>query len=58
MTAATTALRQSGQGAIVDLVTFGSFVAALLILYYRRLKEPYVVGIAAVAGIALFRFHG
>jgi chromate transporter len=58
MTAATIALRQSGQGAIVDLVTFGIFVAALVILYYRRLKEPYVVGIAAAAGLTLFRFHG
>jgi chromate transporter len=58
LTAAAGALRQPGQGAIVDGITIGIFLVALVILYLRKLKEPYVVGLAAVAGLALFRFHG
>jgi chromate transporter len=50
-------LKQPAEGAIVDLTTVAIFAAALLILYFRKLKEPYVVGVAAVAGIVLFRFH-
>ena len=55
---AATALRQPGQGAIVDAVTAAIFLAALVILYLKKLKEPYVIGLAAVAGLLLFRFHG
>ena len=58
LTGAATALRQPGQGALVDLITVAIFLAALVILSFRKLKEPYVVGLAAVAGLALFRFHG
>jgi chromate transporter len=43
-----------GQGAIVDLVTVAIFALALVVLYFRKLKEPYVVGIAGVAGLLLF----
>jgi chromate transporter len=55
---AAAALRQPGQGALVDLITVIIFLVALVILYLKKLKEPYVVGLAAVAGLALFRFHG
>jgi chromate transporter len=44
-----------GQGAIVDIVTVVIFLAALVILYFKKLKEPYVVAIAALAGLVLFR---
>jgi chromate transporter len=47
-----------GQGAIVDLIAVAIFLTALVILYFRKLKEPYVVGLAAAAGLLLFRFHG
>lgn len=47
-----------GEGALVDFITAAIFLAALVILYFRKLKEPYVVGLAAAAGLALFRFHG
>jgi hypothetical protein len=30
------------------------FAAALLILYVRKLKEPYVVGLAGLAGLLLY----
>jgi len=43
--AASSTLREPGQGAIVDAVTVAIFLVALLILYLRKLKEPYVVGI-------------
>lgn len=52
------ALHQPGQGAIVNLTTAGIFLVALVILYLKKLKEPYVVGLAAVAGLALYRFAG
>jgi chromate transporter len=55
---AAAALRQPGQGALVDAITVAIFLVALVILYLRKLKEPYVVGLAAAAGLALFRFHG
>jgi len=40
-----------GQGAIVDVVTAVVFLAALVILYFRKLKEPYVIGLAGVVGL-------
>src|SRR5439155_8376454 len=43
-----------GQGAIIDLVTIGIFLLALVILYFRKLKEPYVIGLAGIAGLLLF----
>lgn len=54
---AAAALRQPGQGALVDAVTVAIFLVALMILYLRKLKEPYVVGLAAVAGLLLFRLR-
>jgi chromate transporter len=44
-----------GQGAILDLVTVGIFAAALVVLYFKRLKEPYVVGLAGLVGVLVFR---
>lgn len=44
-----------GFGAITDVMTIGIFVAALLLLYFKVLKEPYVVGLAAVAGLLFFQ---
>ena len=43
-----------GQGAIVDVTTGVIFAAALAVLYPRKLKEPYVVALAAVAGLLLY----
>src|SRR5712691_3062225 len=40
-----------GQGAIVDVVTAIVFVVALAVLYFRKLKEPYVIGLAGVVGL-------
>jgi chromate transporter len=45
-----------GEGALVDLVTAGVFGAALVVLYFKKLKEPYVVGLAGLVGILIF--HG
>jgi chromate transporter len=57
LSGAMAAVRQPGQGALVDWITVLIFLIALVVLYYRKLKEPYVVGLAAIAGLALFRFH-
>jgi len=43
-----------GRGAITDVWTVVIFAAALLILYVRKLKEPYVVGLAGLAGLLLY----
>jgi len=40
-----------GQGAIVDVVTAAVFLAALATLYFKKLKEPYVIGLAGVVGL-------
>jgi chromate transporter len=40
-----------GQGAIRDVVTAAIFVAALGILYFKKLKEPYVIGLAGLVGL-------
>jgi chromate transporter len=45
-----------GEGAILDLITGAIFVAALAVLYFKKLKEPYVVGLAGLIGILVF--HG
>jgi chromate transporter len=45
-----------GEGAILDLITGGIFVAALAVLYFKKLKEPYVVGLAGLIGA--LAFHG
>jgi chromate transporter len=45
-----------GHGAIIDAVTAGIFLAALLVLYFKKLKEPYVIGLAGIVGLILF--HG
>src|SRR5207248_6028950 len=42
-----------GQGAILDVWTAAIFVAALAVLFFRKLKEPYVIGLAGVAGLLL-----
>lgn len=44
-----------GQGAITDVVTIALFLAALVVLFFKRLKEPYVIGIAGLVGLLLFR---
>lgn len=44
-----------GQGALVDPVTLFIFLAALVILYFRKLGEPYVIALAAIAGLIFFR---
>jgi chromate transporter len=44
-----------GQGAITDVATVLVFLVALPVLYFKKLKEPYVVGLAAVVGLILFR---
>lgn len=45
-----------GQGAVIDLITAGVFLIALVVLYFQKLKEPWVIGLAAVVG--LVSFHG
>jgi chromate transporter len=40
-----------GQGAILDVVTAVVFLVALAVLYFKKLKEPYVIGLAAVVGL-------
>lgn len=44
-----------GHGAIIDVVTVGIFLSALLVLYFKILKEPYVIGLAGVVGLILFQ---
>jgi chromate transporter len=44
-----------GEGALVDVWTAVIFVAALVILYFKKLKEPYIVGLAGIAGLILVR---
>jgi chromate transporter len=43
-----------GHGAIFDTVTAGIFLSALLVLYFKKLKEPYVIGLAGIVGLILF----
>lgn len=43
-----------GHQAITDVVTVLIFMTALAILYLKKLKEPYVVGLAGLAGLLLF----
>jgi chromate transporter len=45
-----------GQGAITDVATVLIFASALIVLYLKKLKEPYVIGLAGIAGLVLF--HG
>jgi chromate transporter len=45
-----------GEGAILDVVTGGIFLAALAVLYFKKLREPYVVGLAGIVGVVMF--HG
>jgi chromate transporter len=45
-----------GEGAFVDVVTAAIFAAALVVLYFKKLKEPYVVGLAGLIGVLVF--HG
>jgi chromate transporter len=40
-----------GEGAILDIVTAVVFLAALVVLYFKKLKEPYVIGLAGVVGL-------
>jgi chromate transporter len=40
-----------GQGAILDIVTALVFLAALAVLYFKKLKEPYVIGLAGIVGL-------
>ena len=40
-----------GQGAILDVVTAAVFLVALTVLYFKKLKEPYVIGLAGVVGL-------
>jgi chromate transporter len=44
-----------GKGAVTDGWTVGIFAAALVVLYFKKLKEPYVVGLAGIAGLVLYR---
>lgn len=44
-----------GEGAILDLVTGAIFAAALVVLHLKKLKEPYVVGLAGLVGVLVFR---
>jgi chromate transporter len=43
-----------GHQAITDVVTVAIFGVALLILSFKKLKEPYVVGVAGLAGLLLY----
>jgi chromate transporter len=43
-----------GSRAIIDAPTVAIFLLALPVLYFRRLSEPAVIGIAGIAGLALF----
>ena len=43
-----------GHGAIIDTVTADIFLTALLVLYYKKLKEPYVIGLVGIVGLILF----
>ncbi len=43
-----------GRGEISDLTTIVIFLAAIAILYFKRLKEPYVIALAGAAGLILF----
>jgi len=40
-----------GQGAILDVVTALVFLAALTVLYLKKLKEPYVIALAGIVGL-------
>lgn len=42
-----------GEGAIIDFNTITIFALSLLAVYSRKLKEPYVIGLAALAGLLL-----
>jgi chromate transporter len=44
-----------GKGAVTDGWTIVIFAAALVLLYFKKLKEPYVVGLAGIAGLVLYR---
>jgi chromate transporter len=46
-----------GQGAILDVVTGAVFVTSLVVLYFKKLKEPYVIGLAAVVGLVAASVH-
>jgi chromate transporter len=43
-----------GEGAITDATTAAIFVAALVTLYLKKLREPYVIAVAGLAGLLLF----
>jgi chromate transporter len=45
-----------GEGALVDLVTIGIFGVAIVVLYFKKLKEPYVVGLAGLIGVLAFHW--
>ncbi|HEX9015884.1 MAG TPA: chromate transporter, partial [Chloroflexota bacterium] len=45
-----------GQQAIADIPTAAIFLAAFVALYFKKLKEPYVVALGGLAGLLLF--HG
>jgi chromate transporter len=40
-----------GEGAILDVVTAAVFLIALVVLYFKKLKEPYVIGLAGMVGL-------
>jgi chromate transporter len=41
------------RGAVTDAATIAIYVVALAVLWRFKVKEPYVVAAAAVAGLAL-----
>lgn len=43
-----------GEGAITDATTVAIFLIALVILWKKKLKEPYVIALAGLAGLLLF----
>ncbi len=49
--AAQLAMSSWGRAQFLDAVTAAVFLAALGLLYFRKLKEPYVIGLAGVVGL-------
>ncbi len=43
-----------GEGAIIDSVTILIFALSLLALFFKKIKEPYIIALAALAGLTIF----
>jgi chromate transporter len=43
-----------GRNAVTDWITVAVFLAALAVLYFKKLREPYVVALAGLVGLLLY----